>query len=239
MLILPAIDLLGGHCVRLRQGRFEDVTVYSDDPTAVAREFVAAGAEALHIVDLDGARHGRPRNLDLVYRIRAQVGVPIEFGGGVRTFALASRIYESGIERIIFGTAAAEAPLLLRRIRERYAPERVAAGIDVRDGRIAIEGWEKESSRDLSDTLDGLATHGVGWVVCTDVNRDGVLTGPSYDLARQIIEAGFQVIVAGGVASLDDIARVREAGAAGCILGSAIYTGRVKLEEALEVARAD
>ncbi len=239
MLILPAIDLLGGRCVRLRQGRFEDVTVYSDDPTRVAREFVDAGAEALHIVDLDGARRGQPEYLNLVSRIRAQVGVPIEFGGGVRTFDVASRIYEAGIERIIFGTAAAEAPGLLRQIREHYAPERVAAGIDVRDGRIAIEGWEAESSRDLSDVLDSLHTQGVGWVVCTDVNRDGVLAGPSYDLTRQMIEAGFQVIVAGGVSTLEDVARVRDTGAAGCIIGRAIYTGRVKLEEALEVARAD
>jgi len=236
MLILPGIDLLGGRCVHLRHGKSDEMTVDSEDPVAVASEFVAAGAQSLHVIDLDGARRGRPRNLDWVYRIRAAVKVPLEFGGGVRTFALASRLYEAGIERIILAAADAETPALLRKIGERYAPERVAADIDVTDGRIAIAGWEKETARGLPDILADLSSRGVSWIVCTDTDPDGVLVGPSYDLAHRFIEAGFRVIVTGRVLSIDDVARLADAGAAGCIIGSALYTGQIKLEEALEVA---
>jgi phosphoribosylformimino-5-aminoimidazole carboxamide ribotide isomerase len=239
MLILPAIDLLAGRCVRLRRGRFDHVTVYSDDPLAVARSFVEQGAEALHVVDLDGARLGKAGNLEWIYRIRAGVSVPLQVGGGVRTFALAARLYGAGIDRVVFGTAAVEDPRLLRKVLERYEPDRVAAALDLREGHLAIEGWTSDSRRGLDEVLGDLSERGVRWVVCTDVSRDGVLSGPSHELARRISAQGFRVIIAGGVATLDDVVRVREAGAAGCIIGSALYTGRLALPEAIEAARAD
>lgn len=239
MLIYPAIDLLEGRCVRLRQGRFAEATVYSDDPVAVARGFVDRGAEALHIVDLEGARLGKARNLDWIYRIRETVPVPMQVGGGVRSFALAARLFKAGIERVVLGTAAAEDPRLLRKLLEAYAPDRVAAALDLRGGRLAIEGWETEAQRGLDDVLAELRSAGCRWVVCTDVARDGTLSGAGQEPAAAVMAQGFQVIVAGGVAGLEDITRIRAAGAAGCIIGSALYEGRLTLDAALEAARAD
>lgn len=225
--------------MRLTQGRFDDATVYSDDPTSTARSFVEEGAEALHLVDLDGARFGEARNLDSIIEIRESVGVPIQVGGGIRTSSAATRLYEAGIDRIILGTAASESPALLRELLDSYDPRRVAAAIDVRDGRVAIEGWETESARALDDVIDDIKGQGVGWVVCTDVRRDGVLTGPSDSLARRMVSKGFEVIVAGGIARVQDVVRMRDVGAAGCIIGRALYTGSISLSEALEAARAD
>lgn len=238
MLIFPAIALLQGHCVRLRQGRFDEATVYSDDPVAVARFFADGGAEALHVIDLDGARQGKANNLDWVYRIREAVSIPLQVGGGIRTYALARRLYSAGIDRIVLGTAAAENPRLLVRLLASYATDRVAAALDLRGDRLAIQGWESESTRDPAEVLDTLKTVGVRWVVCTDVTRDGLLIGPGIELARRIIREGFLVILAGGVATVDDVIRIRETGTAGCIIGSALYGGLLSLSDAIEAARA-
>lgn len=238
MLILPAIDLLEGRCVRLRRGRFENSTVYSDDPPGVARAFVDMGAEALHVVDLDGARRGRPANLEWIYRIREAVPVPIQVGGGIRAYALAHRLFAAGIDRIVLGTAAVEDPRLLSRLLKDFDNDRVAASLDIKDGELAIEGWESRSDRRLDEVLVDLRALGLRWTMCTDVTRDGVLMGPGLEAARRVIEAGFDVIIAGGVATADDIARIRDAGAAGCIIGSALYSGKLSLPEALETARA-
>ena len=238
MLILPAIDLLEGRCVRLKQGRFDSATVYSDDPVAVARSYVDEGAEALHVVDLEGARLGKAKNLDWIYRIRASVSVPIQVGGGIRTFALATRLYDAGIDRVVLGTAAAEAPGLLAKLLKRFDPDWIAASVDLREGRVAIQGWESESSRPLEQVLVNLESLGVRWLVCTDVARDGTLSGPGYELARRMTGEGFRVIIAGGVATIGDIVTLREMGAAGCIIGSALYTGALSLAKALEAARA-
>jgi phosphoribosylformimino-5-aminoimidazole carboxamide ribotide isomerase len=232
------MNLLGGLCVRLRQGRFDEATVYSDDPVAVATSFVEQGAEMLHIVDLDGARSGESKNLEWIYRIRQKVSAPIQLGGGVRSLAVARRLYEAGVDRIVFGTAAAEDPRLLFTVLEHFPTDRLAAAIDIREGRLAIEGWEQESSKELGEVLDNMSTLGVRWVVCTDVNRDGLLVGPSYDLAGEIIRKGFLVVIAGGVATLDDIAKVRGMGAAGCIVGSALYGGMLTLPDAIKAAGA-
>lgn len=239
MLIYPAIDLLEGRCVRLRQGRYAEATVYSDDPVGVARRFVDQGAEALHLVDLEGARLGKARNLDWIYRIRESVAVPLQVGGGVRTFALAARLLKAGIERVVLGTAAAEDPRLLRKLLEGYPPDRIAAALDLRDGRLAIKGWESEAQRGLEEVLTELKSSGCRWVVCTDISRDGTLSGPGRAPGADLVGRGFEVIVAGGVAGLEDIATIRATGAAGCIIGSALYEGRLTLAAALEAARAD
>ncbi len=236
MLIFPAIDLLEGRCVRLHQGRFDQATVYSDDPLSVARGFVAAGADALHIVDLEGARLGKSKNLEWIYSLRFELPAFLQVGGGIRTFALASRLLEGGVDRIICGTAAAENPKLLRKLMERHGADRIAAGLDLREGRLAVEGWESEARREFDEVVTNLEALGVRWIVCTDIARDGTLEGPGLDAARGLIDGGFSVIVAGGVSSVDDVRRVREAGAAGCVIGSALYEGRLSLADALDAA---
>lgn len=238
MLIFPAIDLLEGRCVRLRQGRFDEPTVYSDDPTAVARDFAAQGAEALHVVDLEGARLGKAKNLDSVFSIREAVRVFLQVGGGIRTFALGSRLLEAGVDRVVCGTAAADDPRLIAKLLERYGPDYVAAAVDLREGKVAIRGWETESEKSLDEVLRDLRTAGARWIVCTDITRDGMLAGPSLDAARRIADEGFRVIAAGGIATPEHIVRLRDAGAAGCVIGSALYEGALTLADALESARA-
>jgi len=238
VLIFPAIALSEGRCVRLRQGRFDEATVYSDDPVAVAQFFAEQGAQALHVIDLDGARSGKAKNLDWIYRIRDAVSIPLQVGGGVRTFALAKRLLSAGIERIVLGTAAAEDPRLLFKLVESCSTDQVAAALDLRGDRLAIQGWEAESARAPDEVLDTLKTVGVRWVVCTDVTRDGLLIGPGLELARWIIAQGFLVILAGGVATVDDVIRIRDTGVAGCIIGSALYGGLLSLPDAIEAAQA-
>jgi phosphoribosylformimino-5-aminoimidazole carboxamide ribotide isomerase len=238
VLILPAIALLEGRCVRLRQGRFDEATVYSDDPVAVAQFFAEQGAEALHIIDLDGACHGKAKHLDWILRIRESVSIPLQVGGGIRTYALARRLYSAGIDRIVLGTAAFEEPRLLVRLLERYAIDRIAAALDLRGDRLAIQGWASESTHEPDEVLDTLKTVGVRWVVCTDVTRDGLLIGPGVELARRIIGEGFLVMLGGGVATVDDVIRIRDTGAAGCIIGSALYGGLLSLPDAIEAASA-
>ena len=232
MLIYAAIDVLGGRCVRLRQGRFDEATVHSDDPVAVARTFVAQGAQALQVIDLDGARLGKAGNLDSIYRIRDAVDVPLQVGGGIRTFSLASRLFKAGIDRIVFGTAAAEDPRLLSKVLEVYDADRVAAALDMRGGHLMIEGRETESVRNLDQVLANLKTPGIRWIVCTDITRDGILIGPNYDLAERLVAEGFKVIISGGVATVDDIAMIRGARAAACIIGSAFYGGLLTFRDA-------
>jgi phosphoribosylformimino-5-aminoimidazole carboxamide ribotide isomerase len=237
MLILPAIDLLEGRCVRLRQGKFEAVTVYSDDPVAVARGFVERGATALHVVDLEGARLGRARNLEWVFQIRAAVPAFLQVGGGIRTFAAAARLLEGGVDRIVIGTAAAEDARLLEKCLETYGPDYVAAALDLRDGRLAVRGWTEIADRPAEEVADALAAAGVRWLVVTDVTRDGTRAGPAPDAAARLVARGFRVIAAGGIATAKDVADLRRVGAAGCVIGSALYEGTLRLEDALAAAR--
>lgn len=240
MLILPAIDLLEGRVVRLHQGRFDRVTVYSEEPLDMARRWLDEGAEALHIVDLEGARLGKAHNLDSIYGIRSAFPeVLLEVGGGIRTFALACRLLDAGIDRVVFGTAAVRDPRLLRKLRDRYEADRIVGALDLREGRLTIEGWEEESERGLEDVLAGLRQIGIEWVACTEVARDGTLSGPGLDTASVLIDRGFRVIVAGGIHRPEQIRALRSLGAAGCIIGSALYEGALDLGVALEAARAD
>lgn len=237
MLIFPAIDLLEGRCVRLRQGRFDTVTVYSDDPVAVAREFVERGATALHVVDLEGAREGRARNLESVLRIRAAVPAFLQVGGGIRTFAGAAQLVEGGVDRVVIGTAAAENAGILEKCLETYGPEFVAAALDLRDGRVAVRGWTGLADSTADAMANALAHAGVRWLVLTDVTRDGTRAGPSLDWGARLLQLGFRVIVAGGVASVADIAALRRIGAAGSVIGTALYEGALRLADALAAAR--
>ncbi|TKJ47189.1 1-(5-phosphoribosyl)-5-[(5-phosphoribosylamino)methylideneamino]imidazole-4-carboxamide isomerase [Candidatus Aerophobetes bacterium Ae_b3a] len=237
MLIIPAIDLKGGRCVRLWQGEEDKETVYSEDPLAVARMWVKKGAQRLHIVDLDGAFRGRPVHLDIVEKIAREVDVPIEFGGGIREKAILDDVFTRGVDYAILGTRA----LSFDFVRDACLKfeDKIIISIDTRQDRILAEGWKKESSLKAEELVKGLVGSGVKTIIFTDITRDGTLRGVNIKLIQEFLEiADVKVIIAGGVASLADIMKLAELGGrrpAGVIIGKALYDGRVKLEEALAV----
>jgi len=237
VIIYPAIDIRGGKCVRLRQGDYAQETVFGDDPAAVARRWVAEGATWLHLVDLDGARAGRPVNGDSVRRIVAAAGVPCQLGGGLRTEADIAEALAWGVARVILGTRALQEPAWLEAVCRRF-PDRVVLGIDARDGKVAGDGWTTVSQRSALD----LARHCAGWplaaLVYTDISRDGMLAGPNLEALAELVAAvPLSVIASGGVTTLDDVRRLRPLGVAGCIIGRALYEGRLKLPEVLEIGQ--
>ena len=236
MLVLPAIDLLEGACVRLRQGDYDRATEFSREPVAVARRFVAEGARALHVVDLEGARTGRPVHRDEVAAVCTATDVPVQVGGGVRSREDAETWMGAGARRVILGTAAVGRPELLARLLASAGSDRVVAAVDVRDGRVVVRGWTEDSGLEKAEALERLAAAGVSRVLYTNVRRDGTLTRPDVDGARDVIEAGFRTLVAGGVSRVSHVEALREAGAEGCVLGSALYRGALELEEALAAA---
>lgn len=236
--IVPAIDLRGGRCVRLRRGEAGTETVFAEDPAEVARFFFRAGAPRLHVVDLDGAFEGRPRNEAAVAAILDAVSIPAEVGGGVRDLATVERILLLGARWVILGTAAVREPALVADACRRF-PGRIAAGVDARGGRVAVSGWKETSGEDAVEVGLRLAQSGVSHIVYTDIDRDGMLGGPNLGATREVARAaGIPVFASGGVSSLDDLARLsglREDGVAGAIVGRALYTGGLDLRAALEL----
>lgn len=233
MLILPAIDLQDGRCVRLMQGDFAQVTQFSDDPAAVARRWQAEGAEWLHVVDLDGARHGTPQNRESIRQIREAVAIPIEVGGGLRALKDVAALLDLGIERVILGTAALKDRAFLRACLERWG-ERIAIGLDARNGLVATDGWLETSTVPALTLAQELAAEGVARLIATDTQRDGALSGPNLDaLAALLAVVKRPIIASGGVASLDDLQQLAALGVEGAIIGRALYTGAVRLPEAL------
>jgi phosphoribosylformimino-5-aminoimidazole carboxamide ribotide isomerase len=236
--LIPAIDVLGGRCVRLAQGRYDAATVYGDDPAAVAARFAAHPIRRLHVVDLDGARAGRPVNRDAVRSIvSAAAGVPVQLGGGLRDAAGVEAALATGIDRVVLGTAALRDPPLVRRLAARF-PGRVAVGIDARAGRVAVEGWLETSDAEATDVARRFEDAGVAAIVYTDIARDGMLGGPDLEATARLAAAvAIPVIASGGVASLEDVRRaaaLASRGVAGVIVGRALYTGGVELGRALE-----
>lgn len=239
MLVLPAVDIRGGRAVRLIQGERHRERVYDDDPVAAAQRWTAAGARWLHLVDLDGAFGGRPGNPDAVGRILASAGVPVQVGGGVRDLATIARLLEAGAARVILGTAAVNAPELLREACARFG-DRVAAAIDARDGRVVTEGWTAASGLTAEEAAARVVDAGVRRIVYTDTRRDGMLGGPDLAALDGLLAAArVPVLVGGGVTSADDVRRLRRfepAGLEGAIVGRALYEGRVRLEDLLAAA---
>jgi phosphoribosylformimino-5-aminoimidazole carboxamide ribotide isomerase len=235
VLILPAIDLRGGQCVRLRQGDYARETVFASDPVAVARRWVEQGATYLHLVDLDGAREGRPVNADAVRRIVTAVGIPCELGGGIRTEEHVEQALEWGVDRVILGTRALEDPAWCERICRRH-PGRVALGIDARGGRVATEGWLRESSTSAVALARTCASWPPAAIIYTDIHRDGMMQGPNVEATAELARAvpGVPVIASGGVSSLADVVRLARAGLAGCIVGRALYEGEFDLAAAIK-----
>lgn len=243
MELFPAIDLLDGRAVRLYQGDYARGTVYSDDPVAQARAFAAAGARWIHVVDLDAARTGAPRNREVIGAITAAVDVPVQTGGGVRDEAAADALLSVGVARVVLGTAALERPELVRVLASRCS---VAVGLDARGREVAVRGWEEGSGRDLLDVARDFADAGVEALVVTEIGRDGTLGGPDIDGLGEVLAATeLPVIASGGVGTLDDLralVALRSAGRrlTGAIVGRALYEGAFALDEALAaVAEAD
>jgi phosphoribosylformimino-5-aminoimidazole carboxamide ribotide isomerase len=240
MLIIPAIDLRQGKCVRLAQGRKEAVTAYDRDPIGVAQAFEAEGARMLHVVDLDGAfGEAQSLNRDVAKRIIRSVNVPVQFGGGLRTIDDVDELILAGANRVVIGTLAAESPQILERLVERFGP-RIVVGIDSRDGQVMTRGWEEQGQVEAVELARCIAGVGVERIVYTDVARDGMLTGPNIEQTCLIArESGLKVTASGGVSSLEDVerlVRVSEVGVDSVIVGKALYEGRFTLKEALQTA---
>ncbi|MCA9881109.1 MAG: 1-(5-phosphoribosyl)-5-[(5-phosphoribosylamino)methylideneamino]imidazole-4-carboxamide isomerase [Thermomicrobiales bacterium] len=238
MIIYPAIDLRGGRCVRLVEGDFSRETVFDADPAAAARRWADAGAEWLHVVDLDGAVAGEPVNLPAIAAIRAAVDIPIQLGGGLRTLTHLENAFAAGITRTILGTVALQQPELLSTAVARWGGA-VAVGLDARDGKLATRGWLDQSDALAVDVARTLADAGVQHFIFTDIRRDGTLAGPNLESLAELISAvAAGVIASGGVGTLADIEAAREVGSSGAIVGRALYDGRVDLAEAIALARA-
>jgi phosphoribosylformimino-5-aminoimidazole carboxamide ribotide isomerase len=238
VLIYPAIDFRGGRCVRLRQGDYARETVFDDDPLEAARRWVAQGAKWLHLVDLDGAMSGRPMNDAAIRRVVRECGVPCQLGGGLRSDEDISTALGWGVQRVVIGTAALKSPEWLQAACRRW-PERMVLGIDAKNGMVAAEGWLEVSEIPALELAQQWASWPLGAVVYTDISRDGMLQGVNVDAASAMAAAvTVPVIASGGVTTLDDIMALAEHGLAGCIIGRALYEGRLELKEALRVAAA-
>ena len=237
MILLPAIDLYEKKAVRLFKGDYASMTVYSDDPVAVARDLRDCGAGYIHTVDLEGARDGSTPNLDVVERIAAETGLFIEIGGGIRSMDTIARYLDRGVSRVILGTAAVEDRDFLEAAVARHG-EHIAVGADVRDGCIAVRGWLETAGVTLEDFLSDMQTLGICNVICTDISRDGAMRGTNRRLYRELSQKyRMDITASGGVSSLEDLLALRDMGLYGAILGKAYYTGAVDLRKALEVLR--
>lgn len=233
MQIIPAIDIKDGACVRLYQGNYERMTVFDHDPVAVARRWAELGAERLHVVDLDGAKAGRPINAQIVFAIVRALSIPVQLGGGLRDRPSVDAALSLGVDRAILGTAAIAKPELIRELVQQYGG-RIAVGVDARHGLVAGHGWLETSHIHAADLVQRMGELGVEHVIYTDIVRDGTLRGPNVEaLAELVALGGPKVIASGGVGSIDDLRRIMQAGAAGVIVGQALYTGEIDLQVAI------
>ena len=240
MIIYPAIDIRGGRCVRLTEGRFDAETVFADDPAEMALKWAGLGAEFLHLVDLDGALAGEGKNVPVIERILQSVSIPVQLGGGIRNLETIEKLLALGVTRLILGSAAVKNPQLVEEACKKY-PGHIAVGIDAKNGEVAIEGWGKGSGVAATELAKKMAAYGVETIIYTDISRDGMLSGVNVEATAALARAcGVPIIASGGVASLEDIRRVQAVesdGVQGCIIGKAIYTGAVDLKAALALAK--
>ena len=239
-MIIPAIDLRGGRCVRLVQGRPEAETVYGADPVAMARRWASEGAKWLHLVDLDGAFAGSPQQLEIVGQIAAALDIPVELGGGLRTLEQIESALAAGVARVVLGTVAVTDPGLVRNACSTFGSDKVLVGLDARNGLVAVKGWQDVSSRQILEVAAEIRECGVEHLIFTDTARDGMLTGPNLGMIRELaVQSGLRLIASGGVSCLNDLKGLLELeplGVEGVILGKSLYEGRIKLEDALSAA---
>ncbi len=237
MLIFPAIDLLNGEAVRLYQGDYNKKTVYNTDPLKVALDFKNQGAACIHLVDLEGAKSGETPNIETVLRIKKETGLFCEIGGGIRDMKTVSGYLDSGLDRVIIGTAAVTDKTFLKEALREYG-EKIAVGIDIKDGSVAIKGWTSDSGLDAYSFFESMVEEGVRTVICTDISKDGAMMGTNRELYRELSgRFGIDITASGGVSSLEDIRALREMNLYGAIIGKAYYTGAVSLKEAIEEAK--
>ena len=234
MQVIPAIDLVGGKCVRLYQGDFERKTVYGDDPVVQARRFVSAGFTRLHVVDLEGARDGGGRNRSSIHRILKSIDIPVQLGGGIRESEDVVQLLDWGISYMILGTVVLRQPEQVEEWLQQWGTDAFIVSLDLRKGRLQSQGWLQESSLDLKQVVERVMSWGLSQVICTDVERDGTLEQPNYTRYSQLLEmlgSSTSLIAAGGISSIDQVDRLRQIGVAGAIVGKALYERRFSLEE--------
>jgi phosphoribosylformimino-5-aminoimidazole carboxamide ribotide isomerase len=239
--IIPAVDVKGGRCVRLVQGQMDKETLYFDDPLEAAKLWVSQGARRIHVVDLDGAVAGSPRNLPAIRRIVQEVEIPVQVGGGIRTEADIQHYLEIGVELVILGTLACQEPDLVERVAKAY-PQRILLGLDAREGYVAIRGWKDVTRARVVDLIVGYSRIPLAGIIYTDIQRDGMLVGPNLPAIREVCKVSpFPVIASGGITTLQDItvlSRLVKSGLTGAIVGKALYSGRLSYGEALQAGRS-
>ena len=237
MLIFPAIDLYDGKAVRLYKGDYANMTVYSHDPLSVAKDFEAAGAAWIHMVDLEGAKEGTTPNIGVVASVAKNTGLKVEIGGGIRSMETVKTYLDAGVSRVILGTAAVTNPAFLREALATYG-DKIAVGVDIKDGKVAIKGWLETSEDDAMTFCQKMQDMGVSTIICTDISRDGAMQGSNNQLYAEMAEKfSLQIIASGGVSSMDDVNRLRSMNLYGAIVGKAYYIGAINLKDAIEVSK--
>ena len=237
MLIFPAIDLYGGKAVRLYKGDYQQMTVYSDSPVSVARDFEQKGAKWVHLVDLEGAKNGTTPNIEVVSQIARETSLLCEIGGGIRSMETVERYFEAGVSRVILGTAAVTDEEFLRKAVGKYG-EKIAVGVDIKDGMVAIKGWIEKSEYDAFDFCEKMQKIGVKTIICTDISKDGAMKGANHSLYRELSEKfDMQIVASGGVSSMEDVEKLAGLDIYGAIIGKAYYTGAIDLKEAIDKAQ--
>ena len=237
MLIYPAIDLYDGKAVRLYKGDYAQMTVYNDNPVAVAEDFLRCGATRIHLVDLEGAKSGTTPNFETVKAIKEATGLFCEIGGGIRSMETIDRYLSAGVDRVILGTAAVTEPGFVEAAVAKYG-EKIAVGIDIKDGFVAIKGWTEKSEENAFDFTEKMEKIGVKTMICTDISKDGAMQGANHDLYQELARRfGMDIIASGGVSAMEDVERLTKLNIHGAIVGKAYYTGAIDLKKAIEVAR--
>lgn len=237
MKLFPAIDLIGGCAVRLVKGDYAQKTIYSETPAEVARSFAAAGAEYLHVVDLEGAKDGGTPNLETIRNIVETGGLLVEVGGGIRSEEVIKTYLDAGVFRVILGTAAVQNPAFLEEMVQKYG-EKIAVGVDIKDGMVAIKGWTEVSGESCFAFCEKLQKIGVKTIICTDISKDGLLSGTNLELYKELSETfSVDIVASGGVTTLEDVEKLANLGLYGAILGKALYTGNIDLKAAVALTK--
>ena len=234
MKLYPAIDIKNGQCVRLRQGKFDDVIIYSNNPVDIAKEWEACGASFIHLVDLDGALCGHAVNAEVIRKIASTVNIPVEVGGGIRNIKDIEDVLALGVSRVIIGTKAVENPNFIKEAVDKFGADKIGAGVDAKDGLVAIHGWEKVSNIKAVDLCMEMKKLGIKTIIYTDISKDGMLSGPNvYQTKLLSVQTGLDIIASGGVSGLKDLELVDEAGIHGAIIGKALYEKKIDLRQAV------
>ena len=237
MKVIPAIDIIGGACVRLTKGEFASKKVYATDPVAVAQDFERQGATLIHVVDLDGARTGVSANKELILKIAKSISIPLEVGGGIRDEVVAREYLSAGVARVVIGTKAQTDPAFLTSLIKEFGSARIVVALEIKGGKLAVEGWQKTLDTDGTDFAKRMKALGVTEILCTDVERDGTMTEPNYELVRSLAQMGFNVVASGGISDMKALTTLKSIGLFGAIVGKAIYEGTIDIKNALDILK--